>query len=152
MTAELPDFVALKKRYNAESFSPGARAELRRVSKPDELALVPALYRLFPGQRPDIRHRRLAYFLPYCEHNDSAKSLGSQLADAGIAEARILQVARSRDPLDMVQFRRLLTHVKPEVDWAKFGQMVWYWNERSKREFVETFYIARFATGKGENK
>ena len=152
MIAELPDFVALKKRYSAESFSTGARAELRRVYEPDELKFVPALYRLFPGQRPDIRHRRLAYLLPYCEHSESTKSLGSQFADAGIAEGRVLQVARSHDPLDIVQFRRLLIHVKPKVDWNAFGQMVWYWSERSKRELVEAFYIARFAPGKGENK
>ena len=152
MIAELPDFVALKKRYNDESFSTGARAELRRVSEPDELEFVPALYRLFPGQRPDLRHRRLAYLLPYCEHDDSAKSLGSQLADAGVAEARVLQVARSRYPRDMEHFRRLLTHVKPKVDWTKFGQMVWCWNDRSKRQLVEEFYITRFAPDKGEEK
>lgn len=152
MTAEQPDFVALKKRYKDESFSTGARAELRRVSEPDELEFVPALYRLFPGQRPDRRHRRLAYLLPYCEHAESARSLGFQLAEAGIAEARVLQVARSHDPLDMVQFRRLLIHIEPKVDWNKFGRMVWYWNARSKRELVEDFYIARFAPDKGERK
>ena len=152
MTAELPDFVALKKRYDDKKFSTGARAELRRVAKPDDLAFIPSLYRLFPGQRPDSRHRRLVYLLPYCEHSASAKSLGSQLAEANIAEARVLQVARSHDPLDMVQFRRLLIHIEPKVDWNNFGQMVWYWNEHSKRELVEAFYIARFAPGKGEKK
>jgi len=152
MTAELPDFVALQKCYNDESFSTGARAELRRVSEPDELAFVPALYRLFPGQCPDIRHRRLAYLLPYCEHSESARSLGFQLAEAGIAEARVLQVSRSHDPLDIVQFRRLLIHVKPKVDWNEFGRMVWYWNDHSRRQLVEDFYITRFAPDKGERK
>lgn len=152
MTAELPDFVALRKRYKDESFSTGARAELRRVSEPDDLELVPALYLLFPGQRPDARHRRLAYLLPYCEHSDSTRSLGSQLAEADIAEARVLQVARSQAPLDIVQFRRLLIHIKPKMDWNKFGPMVWYWNNRSKRQLVEEFYITRFAPDKGEGK
>ncbi len=152
MTTELPDFVALKRRYDDTSLSTGARAEVRRVAEPNDLAFVPGLYRLFPGHRPDRRHMRLAYLLPYCKHSDSATSLGSQFAKAGIAEARVLQVARSHDPLDMVQFRRLLIHIEPTVDWSEFGKMVWYWNDRSKRQFVEDFYIVRFAPDKGDGK
>ena len=75
MTAELLDFVALKKRYDDEKFPTGARAELRRVAEPDDVALTPALYRLFPGQRPDDRHLRLAFLLPCCKHAAKAKSL-----------------------------------------------------------------------------
>ena len=32
MSADLPDFVALKARFEGEAFSSGARAELRRVA------------------------------------------------------------------------------------------------------------------------
>lgn len=152
MTAELPNFVALRKRYDAESFSKGARAELRRVAEPNDLSLIPALYRLFPGQDPGEEHRRLAYLLPCCKHSANAKSLGAQLVAANIAEARVLQMARSQGPLDLVQFRRLLTHIEPTVNWSKFGPMVWYWNDHSKRQLVKEFYIARFAPGKGEKK
>lgn len=152
MKAELPDFVALKMRYDNESFPTGARAELRRVAEPDDVAFTPALYRLFPGQRPDERHLRLAYLLPHCRHVPKAKSLGAQLAEAKVAEARVLQVARARAPLDMVQLRRLLTHIEPAVDWSEFGRTVWYWNDRAKRQLVEDFYIARFASAKGERK
>jgi len=45
-----------------------------------------------------------------------------------------------------------LTHAEPTVDWSEFGRMVWYWNERSKRQLVEDFYIARFGPAKGEKK
>ena len=152
MSVELPDFVALKMRYDNESFSTGARAELRRVAEPDDVALTPALYRLFPGQKPDDRHLRLAFLLPCCKHAAKAKSLGAQLAGANVAEARVLQVARSHAPLDMVQLRRLLTHIKPTVDWSEFGRMVWYWNDRAKRQLVEDFYIARFNPAKGDKK
>ena len=150
MSAELPDFVALLNRYDSESFSTGARAELRRVAEPEDVALTPALYRLFPGQKPDDRHLRLAYLLPCCKHAAEAKSLGTQLGQAKVAEARVLQVARSRAPLDMVQLRRLLTYVKPTVNWSEFGRMVWYWNDRAKRQLVEDFYIARFNPAKGD--
>lgn len=152
MSAELPDFVALKMRYDNESFSTGARAELRRVAEPDDVALTPALYRLFPGQKPDDRHLRLAFLLPCCKHAIKAKSLGVQLAEAKVAEARILQVARSHAPLDMVQLRRLLTHIEPTVNWSEFGRMVWIWNDKAKRQLVEDFYIARFNPAKGDKK
>lgn len=152
MTAELPDFVALKKRYDDEKFPTGARAELRRVADPDEVALTPALYRLFPGERPNERHFRLAFLLPCCMHAAKSKSLGAQLAEAKIAEARVLQVARAQAPLDMVQLRRLLTHIEPSVDWSEFGRMLWYWNTRAKRQLVEDFYIARFSAAKGDKK
>ena len=152
MTAELPDFVALRNRYDDEKFSTGARAELRRVAEPDDVALTPALYRLFPGQRPDDRHLRLAFLLPCCKHAAKAKSLGAQLAEAKVAEARVLQVARAHEPLDIVQLRRLLTHIEPTVDWSEFGRMVWFWEPKDKRKLVEDFYIARFNLAKGDKK
>lgn len=146
------NFVGLKMRYDNETFPTGARAELRRVAEPNDVALLPALYRLFPGQRPDDRHLRLAYLLPCCKHAAKAKSLGVQLAEAKVAEARVLQVARSRSPLDMVQLRRLLMHIEPTVDWEKFGQMIWDWDDCAKRQLVENFYIARFTPAKGVKK
>lgn len=152
MTAELPDFVALKKRHDDENFPTGARAELRRAAEPNDVAYTPALYRLFPGQHPTDRHLRLAYLMPCCKHAAGARSLGAQLALANVAEARVLQVARAGAPLDMVQLRRLLTHIDPVVDWSEFGRMIWYWNERAKRQLVEDFYIARFTPAKGEKK
>lgn len=152
MTAELPDFVALRMRYDNESFRTGARAELRRAAEPNDVALTPALYRLFPGQKLDERHFRLAFLLPSCKHSANSKSLGAQLAEAKVAEARVLQVARSRAPLDMVQLRRLLAHVAPTADWSVFGRMVWYWNDISKRQLVEDFYLAKFTPAKGAKK
>ncbi len=152
MTAELPDFIALRARYDDKSFPSGAKAELRRVAEPDDLALTTALYRLFPGARPDDRHLRLAYLLPWCKHASKTTSLGVQLAEAKVAEARVLQTARARAPLDLVQLRRLVMHIEPAVDWTAFGRTLWFWGERAKREIVEDFYITRFKPAKGENK
>jgi CRISPR system Cascade subunit CasB len=145
MTAESPDFIALKMRYDDESFPTGARAELRRAAEPDDVALTPALYRLFPGERPNDRHLRVAFLLPYAKHAANAKSLGAQLAEAKVAEARVLQVARAHEPLDVVQLRRLLMQVDAAVDWSEFGRMVWRWKETDKRKLVEDFYITRFS-------
>jgi CRISPR system Cascade subunit CasB len=150
MSADLPDFVALKARFDSEGFPTGARAELRRVADPESVAFCPALYRLFPGQKPDDRHLRLAFLLPCCKHDAKAKSLGAQLAAAKVAEARVLQVARAQPPLDLVQLRRLLAHIEPAVNWPEFGKMIWFWGERAKRQLVEDFYLARFTPVKGD--
>lgn len=149
MSSELPDFAALKLRFDSDAFPTGARAELRRVAGPDEVAFCPVLYRLFPGQRPDDRHLRVAFLLPCCRHDAKAKTLGAQLAAAKVAEARVLQVARARAPLDLIQLRRLLAYVEPAVDWQEFGRMLWYWNDQSKRQLVENFYLAQFTPAKG---
>lgn len=150
MMTELPDFVDLCARY--EKLPPGAKAELRRVAEAEDLSLTSALYRLFPGQRPDERRLRVAYLLPWCRHAANAKPIGAQLAEAKVAEARVLQTARARPPLDLVQLRRLAMHIKAAVDWSVFGRALWYWNERSKRELVEDFYLARFGLSKGEER
>lgn len=150
MTAELPDFPALRRQY--EGLPPGARAELRRVSEPEDLSMTTALYRLFPGERPSERHLRLAFLLPWCPQRAGAKPLGTQLAKNGVAEARVLQTARAHEPLDIVQLRRLVMHAEPTVDWSDFGRMVWFWNDHAKRQLVEDFYLAKFASGKGEKQ
>lgn len=150
MSTDLPDFIALKARFESEAFPTGARAELRRAADAESVALCPGLYRLFPGQKPDERHWRVAFLLPCCKHDAKAKTLGAQLAAAKVAEARVLQVARSHPPLDLVQLRRLLTHIEPAVNWAEFGSMIWKWNEYEKRRLVENYYLAKFTPVKGD--
>ena len=150
MNADMPDFVALKARFEDEAFPSGARAELRRVADPEAVSLCPALYRLFPGQRPDDRHLRLAFVLPCCRHDPKAKSLGAQLAIAQVREARVLQVARAQAPLDLIQLRRLVAHVEPAMNWQEFGRMIWFWDRpNEKRRFVEDYYLAKFTPVKG---
>jgi CRISPR system Cascade subunit CasB len=92
----------------------------------------------------------LAFLLPCCKHDTKAKTLGAQLAAAKVAEARVLQVARSHAPLDLVQLRRLLSHIEPAVNWSEFGKTLWFWNERAKRELVENYYLAKFTPAKGD--
>lgn len=149
MSTDLPDFVALRARFESEAFSNGARAELRRLPDMESVALCPALYRLFPGQKPDGRHLRLAFLLPCCKHDAKAKSLGTQLAKAKVSEARVLQVARAHSPLDLIQLRRLLAHINPAVNWAEFGKTLWYWGDRARRQLVEDYYLAQFPLAKG---
>ncbi|HDY76099.1 MAG TPA: hypothetical protein ENH49_06200, partial [Candidatus Marinimicrobia bacterium] len=58
-----PDFAEVRKRY--EKFSPGDRAQLgKRIGLPEDLALVPAFYKLFPGiQHSSEWHFRVAFLI-----------------------------------------------------------------------------------------
>lgn len=149
MSPDLPDFVALRARFESEAFSNGARAELRRLPDLESVALCPALYWLFPGQKPDDRHLRLTFLLPCCKHDAKAKPLGAQLAKQKVGEARVLQVARAQSPMDLIQLRRLLTYVEPAVNWSAFGKTVWFWGARARRQLVEDYYLAQFTPAKG---
>lgn len=139
-SAETPDFVALFEHY--KTLKPGQKAELRRATALDDLLLQPTLYRLFPGIRPGPRQLRLAFLLPWAAHRSNAPSLGAQCAQAGIREARMFQIARSDPPMDLIQLRRLIIQLKPQLDWADFGNSLWYWGQRAKRDLIETYYLA----------
>ena len=146
-----PDFVELRKRY--DGLASGQRAELRRVAEPADLSFTTVLYRLFPGERIDDRHRRIAFMLPWCDQTKGQLAdLGKQLVDRHIAEARVLQVARASWPVDLIQLRRLAMYVEPMVDWDNFGPLLWFWGDRSKRSLVEGFYLALFKPTKGGKK
>lgn len=149
-----PDFLAVWHRYHADAFGTGARAELRRAADPEELRERPGLYRLFPGERPGKQHLRVAFLLPYCAHRAGAESFGTQLAKSKktVAEARVMQMARSPWPEDIKHLRRLAVQIDPSVDWAEFGKALWYWNDNQKRRIVEDYYIAQFNPAKGAKK
>lgn len=140
----LPDFMAL---YNAwEQLSPGPKAELRRVARPDDLIEVPSFYRLFSGRAESEwgkqAYQRLIFCLPCITHIDEDVELGKALAKGkGVSEKRLFQVVRSDDPNDMIQLRRILQMVKPSVHWLKAAKQLWYWNARSKRDLLEEYFI-----------
>lgn len=136
-----PDFPGLYQRF--DNMLPGQKADLRRVAAPDDLTMVPAFYRLFPGERVREAWLRVAFLLPWCSHREGGASFGTQLAKAGVSEARVFQVARAHAPLDLIQLRRLAMQIEPEVDWHRFGWMLLKWNQSAKRGLVEDFFIAQ---------
>lgn len=135
-----PDFVGVYERF--KKMDTGYQAIMRRVSEPDNLRDTPALYRLYPGERPHDGWVRVAFFLPWCDHKDAAASFGAQLAQSGVPESRIFQVARAHFPLDLIQLRRLAIQIKPAVSWQTLGELLFYWGEKKKRQFVEEYFIA----------
>jgi len=137
------DFRKIAMRF--EAMGNGPRAELRRCAKPDDVAMVPAFYRLLPGIKTNASWQRLVYFLPFVRHQQGGDSLGAQLAKSGISEQRLFQVLRSESPNDLVQLRRLVQQADPALDWQQFGAILFFWNEDKKRRILEDFFMHQSA-------
>lgn len=133
------DFREIAGRF--DKMGTGPRAELRRCASPEDVAMVPSFYRLFPGIKTDISWQRVAYFLPYVKQSQGTASLGEQLAKEKISEKRLFQVVRSHSPNDLIQLRRLLQQVEPQMDWQEFGETLFFWNEEKKRSLLEDFFM-----------
>ena len=147
--ADQPDYLALYARYHSPNFGRGPQAELRRAASLEDLTLQPALYRLFPGIRPDGRYQRLALLLPWVKQQAGAEPLAKQCARQRVSEARLLQIVRMDSPDDVLQLRRLLMALKPALDWAEFGPTVWFWGANTKRQLIESYYLTLY-TPKGK--
>ncbi|MDG4551854.1 MAG: type I-E CRISPR-associated protein Cse2/CasB [Candidatus Contendobacter sp.] len=141
---DLPDFVALKKRFDDE-MTAGQKAELRRAAQPEDLMLKPAFYRLLRGKKQNSQYLRIAFLLPWVEHQSTATHFGIQCAKAKVNEIRLFQIARSDDPADMIQLRRVAMQIKPDVDWVRFGNMLWFWGPLAKRDLIENYYLAQYS-------
>lgn len=135
------DFREIAGRF--EKIGAGAKAELRRCARPEDVAMVPAFYRLLPGIKTNQQWQRLVYFLPYAKQGGG--SLGAELAKAKISEQRLFQVLRSQSPNDLVQLRRLVLQAEPMLDWQQFGETLFYWNEEKKRRILEDYFMHQTA-------
>lgn len=147
MNEGLPDFIDF---YNSWTHKkPGETADIRRVVTPEELLDLPAFYRLLQpfGWTVDLppwekeRWQRLVFLINYVE-NEGEHSLGKALALSGkVNEKRLFQIMRSEGPSDLIQLRRILKHVKPDVDWQKMARQVWHWDKNEKRSLMEDFIL-----------
>jgi CRISPR system Cascade subunit CasB len=141
---KLPDFMVL---YHAwEQLRPGPKAELKRVGRPADLIETPAFYRLFSGRAvrewEKQAYQRLIFCLPYITHTSDDVGLGKALAKGDrVSEKRLFQIIRSETPNDMIQLRRVLQMAKPSASWPRAATLLWYWNGRSKRDFLEDYFM-----------
>lgn len=148
MEQRIPDFMAL---YNAwAQLQPGPKAELKRAAVPEDMIETPAFYRLFSGKAgtewEKQAFQRMIFCLPCITHTEGNVKLGTALARGGISgrlvnEKRLFQVIRSSPPNDMIQLRRILKMVEPIANWPMAAKQLWYWNERSKRDLLEDFFM-----------
>jgi CRISPR system Cascade subunit CasB len=151
-----PDFEEIRKRY--EKLSRGDQAQIgKRIGSPEDLALVPAFYKLFPGISPSEWHYRAAFLVPFIRNSSSAPTMGrfiaeqERLKNTGNLERRVLQVARARPHQDVVYMRRLLMRFdEPTINWMESGLAQFFSvdkekNTNGKKKFIEQYFIARHA-------
>ncbi|MBV5272587.1 MAG: CRISPR-associated protein Cse2 [Lamprocystis purpurea] len=145
MTTESPYFT-MYERF--KRMPPGVQAPLRRVAEPEDLRDTPGLYRLFPGASPTEQQVRAAFILPWCRELSGGKKLGAVCAK-GIAEARIIQIARALPPADLIALRRLVIQLQPALGWLEVAPFAWDWSQDVKRKLVEVYFIALHKLDKG---
>ena len=138
-----PNFVSLYQRYAA--LDNGLKAALRRVGRPDDLRDTVALYRLFYESRSQDNWLQVVFLIPWCTQcktgtGENIPTFGASLALNKVNEKRVLQIARSTEPLGIILLRRLAIQVKPAVDWEKFGWTLLKWGRDEKRQIVEDFF------------
>lgn len=138
----------------------GLKAQLRRVTEPEDLRGTPAFYRLFNEARPRVSLLRVVFLLPWCDDcgdaaRPSTSRFGRLLFEEGISELRLFQVVRSRSPLDVIQLQRLAKMLKQKhrrVDWKGFSKLLYWsepdgsWSRKSKRQLIEDYFIAQPAS------
>ena len=141
------EFAGLYKLWHG--LRPGPRAEIRRVSEPDELMDLPSFYRLVEpfGWQADLppwekdKWKRLVFLLNHIE-NRGEHSLGKALALSGkVNEKRLFQIVRADYPNDIIQLRRVLKQVEPAVNWQKMATQIWDWDKYRKRALMEDFIL-----------
>jgi len=147
MNKDYPDFASFLAAWNR--LQSGPKAEMRRVSEPDELLDIPAFYRLVesfgwnaelkPWEK--VRWQRLVFLVNHIEPKGE-HSLGKTLALSGkVNEKRLFQVVRANYPSDVIQLRRVLKQVEPSVDWFKMARQIWDWDKYRKRSLMEDFVL-----------
>lgn len=143
---KLPDFEDLWRRYKA--LKPGPKAELRRVSEPDELRELPALYQLLPGAKAQQWALRVLFVMPWLAESGPSQPLAKALVEAKVSDKRLYQVVRAEPPKDLVQLRRLIQQAQPAPEWKTLGKTLFYWGPNAKRNLLEDFFIAATAKPK----
>lgn len=149
MSNEQPNFAGFYAAWENLKKRPGATADIRRVSRMDELLDLPAFYRLVEpfGWRSDLkpwekeRWQRLVFLIHHIS-DKGENSLGKALALSGhINEKRLFQIVRADSPRDINQLRRVLKQAEPEVNWQKMAKQLWWWDLRQKRSLLEDFVL-----------
>ncbi|MBF0169348.1 MAG: type I-E CRISPR-associated protein Cse2/CasB [Alphaproteobacteria bacterium] len=131
----------------------GALARLRRADDPVELAFIDEaakLSRRLQADTPEamMKAARIAHLLAHVRDNafpKVARALGPQSGDesAVMSEARFRRLLQARDDEDLD--RRLIRAVKMlkgTVNVADLANAVWWWNERTRRDWAFNYFNA----------
>ena len=138
-----PDWLALTNKLSDwQKNHRGWLAELKRVKESEEVADMPAYYRLIQGcMAPGRVAERAVFLMPWLPHQEDAMSLGAQFNSAGISEMRLFQILRAEYPNDLIMLRRLIQQTKPSVNWTYFGKSIQFWGQRQKRQLLQDYFL-----------
>lgn len=151
MSTEQPNFAGFYAAWVAMKEKPGLTANIRRAASMDELLDLPDFYRLvepFGWQActhyQKLGWQRLVFLVNHVvDRGNDAPSLGKALALGKVNEKRVFQVIRADSPNDIIQLRRLLIQVEPELNWQKAARQIWQWSLKEKRNLLEDFVLSQ---------
>ncbi|MCC7494929.1 MAG: hypothetical protein IT204_21440 [Fimbriimonadaceae bacterium] len=133
-----------------QGLRPGPRARLRRLRQhPDRLpADFWALVERYAIDPCDETYW-VAVVPLMVVHRHARWRPGRALAAAGVSKARIERWLRLDRERAMAEAWRLLSKLPSGLDWASFGQLLWYWDDQRRRAFARDYFLGG---GVGEDK
>ena len=150
-------YIYLLERYRL--LENGPKADIKRVSNPQELLSIGAFFRLCRQEDNLLKYANVVFILPWLTH-EKGVSLGSVFygdQKHRISEARMIQMQRTDYPQDIVSLRRMVwqsagLHAEQSVDWEILGPQLFYWGENNKQKILQDYYIAEIMTNKKEEE
>lgn len=140
------DFIEIKDKFN--KLSNGDKAELRRVTKQEDIFKISVSYRLLPkGEKPSRQWQRVLLFIAFGEHEKEGKRLGELFAHLGIKEQKFQQMVKISAPNDLALLRDLIKWADQKdllkLDYQSFGQTLYYWGTTSKQAIEKDYFLTR---------
>lgn len=144
---------------NYQLLGNGAKADIKRVAKPNDLLSIGALFRLCKQRDNLQRYARVVYILPWLGHK-KGETLGALFGSDPkhrVSEARLFQMLRAEYPNDIIALRRIIwqaagRHAEKSVDWNELGKQLFYWGDFNKQRILQDYYISEIATTKHEEE
>lgn len=144
MSSNQIDFITIKANFN--KLSNGQKAELRRVTKLEDIFKIGISYRLIPkGEKPNKQWERVLLFLPFGEHVIDGYRLGELLARVKIKEQKLEQALKSSSPNDLMLLRDLIRWCDQKdlckLDYQYLGQCLYYWGAGYKQSIGKDYFL-----------
>jgi len=137
--------------YNELKHDRGGRAELRRAHNPTEVVFLPAYHCLYNKlDNLNINKEALACVAGLCAHvkKNRGGSFSEQMADCKggsespkISSLRFRRLLAVDDREELYLFMiRIIRQLGGEVNVVDLAKIVYWWNERTKKELAYAYY------------
>jgi len=120
-------------------------APVRRATCPEDVYLIPLFYQLMGSHALEPWACRAMFLLPCLQEGNH--TLGQALAARVARAPRVMQMARSAPPLDLIQLRRLIGHNPLSVNWSDVVGTLKLWDRPDpsgglvgKRRLIDHFF------------